>query len=180
MATDMTGVKAKISLVCNFEAAKAIDLSIPKASFPVSKIFEFGYGDGAGEIDQIWWDRKELNASATEPVDVFGGVTNCFGIAASFTKVKLILVINRSDQALNGHVAGDAEITVGGVGAAEFQGPFNAAGDAVDVKAGAPFLAFDPAGAGWTASEGNDILNIVNKDGSLKALYDIVIGGVSN
>jgi len=180
MATDMTGVKAKISLVCNFEAAKAIDLSIPKASFPVSKVFEFGFGDGAGEIDQIWWDRKELNASATEPVDVFGGITNCFGVVASFTKVKLILVLNRSDQALDGHVAGDAVITVGGVAALEFLGPFNTAGDAIDVPAGAPFLAFDPLGPGWTAAEATDILNIVNKDGVEKALYDIVIGGISN
>ena len=181
MATDLTGLKVRINLAVEATAKKAYGIGIPEAKIDISKAVSLAFGQTALQADQIWSDRRTIAADGTDAIDLVGdaGMKNPFGGAISFTNIKAIVVINRSDQTTTdpAHTATDAKISVGGAAAAEFLGPFNAAGDAIDVVCGSPFVAINPAANGWAIAEGSDILQIKNEDGVDEALYDIMVIG---
>ena len=180
MATDLTALVASVSIAVNATAKKSIDLSVPEAVLDAGKKVSLAFGSGVGQADQVWWDRRSLAGAASEEIDLAGSLTNAFGATVTFANIKAIVVFNRSDQSLSGHTATDAEISVGGAAANEFQGPFKASGDAMKLPAGGAFVALDPAADGWTVTAGTgDKLKVLNEDGSDEALYDIIVIGES-
>jgi hypothetical protein len=123
--------------------------------------------DGAGKstaaaVSTIAYiDTRTLAASATENLDLSGGV-------ATFTKVHAIYV---KPAAANG-----AKVAFGGAAANTFVGPFADATDIIQVGADQEFLITSVNG--WTVTAGTgDILKVANLDGAHAATYDILILG---
>ena len=189
MATHLTNLSARVTIALSAVAQKAIDLSTPEAKVSLKQVFDIAFGVGADKADLIWWDRRPVAKDTTDDLDLAGSLTDGFGETLSFATIKVILVINRSDEAMAGagvagedHPATDAKIQVGGAASAEFQGPFAAADDAIIVPAGGVFVIHSPTiDGGWTVNATtHDILGITNLDADDEALYDIVLVGESN
>jgi hypothetical protein len=180
MATDLTSLAVTLTLKLVAAVKKTIDLSTGDAPLNINEAMALAFGTAADQADQIWWDRRELGETASENLDLAGSLLNAFGVAVTFSKVKAIIVINRSDQNIGAFTATDAEITVGGAAATECMGPFDAAGDAIKVAAGGMFMVTRPDATGWAVVTGTgDILKVANNDAGDHALYDIVLIGVS-
>ena len=56
--------------------------------------------------DKIWYDRRTVNDAANDDLDLSGGVTDAFGTALSFAKVKGLLVNNRNTTAAQNLLVG--------------------------------------------------------------------------
>lgn len=187
MATHLTNLSARLSIALSAAAQKAIDLSTPEAKVTMKRVIDFAFGADAGKADLIWWDRRPIAKGADDDLDLAAVLVDAFNQVLTFANVKVILVINRSDEAMVGagvaganHPATDAEVQVGGAASAQFQGPFAAATDAIIVPAGSAFAIFKPGADGWAVTPTSaDILGITNLDADDEALYDIVIVGES-
>ena len=108
------------------------------------------------------WNDQRTNATATESLDLAGGVTNRFGVVQSFTKVKGLFVWHRGAS---------GTLTIGG-------GPnsFGANGPGgMVLRPEGKFLWVDESASGATVTPGTgDILQVV---GSASILYEIAIFG---
>jgi len=180
MATHLTGLSAHLVVALSATAEKAIDLSTPEAKASLKRVIDLAFGAGADQADLIWWDRRTVAKDTGDDLDLAGTLVDAFGQTLTFASVKALVVINRSDEALDGHTATDAELEVGGAAAAEFQGPFADATDAIVVPAGGVFVIARSSADGWTVTATtHDILGITNLDADDEALYDIILVGES-
>jgi hypothetical protein len=181
MATDLTGLTLTAAVSLSGAIQKALDLTTPQDSISVSKALAFAFGSGAAKADQIFHDRRTLAAGASEELDLAGPLVNPLGGTITFEKVKVIIVFNRSDEALGAHTATDAEVAVGGAAADEFLGPFQAAGDAIGIPAGGFFAVGCKNADGWAVvvdyTGNTDKLKVENLDGVDEALYDVILIG---
>ena len=178
MATDLSDLTATWKLIVEATAKKATDLTVPSETLNLTKTLKFIFGTGAGQVDQVFHDRRTLAGGASEELDLAGALTNAFGATVTFAKIKGIAIINRSNETLDGHSPTDADLDIGGAAANAFQGPFVDSSDKLNLAAGAPLLIAKPDADGWTVTAGTgDLLKIENKDGSEEAVYDIVLVG---
>ncbi len=135
--------------------------------------FEAGYslapGSGAGQATMIFRDgARELAASATESLDLAGGVTDSFGATVSFARVTTIIV--------RAAAANTNAVIVGGASSNAFVGPFGASAHTVAVSPGAAIALHNPAG--WTVTAGTgDLLRLANGGSGTPVLFDIVVIG---
>lgn len=167
MANASAKVYAAIAAVLSNELDMLTPEGVLKADLtPV----EFGSGTGEYEISKWFSDERSLSASATENLDLAGGLTDALGVTITFTAIKAILVLADKDNT--------NDVVVGGAGANTFLGVFADATDKVNVKPGGMFLWCAPeTGATVTASTG-DILLVANSAGSTSVTYKIVILGI--
>lgn len=178
MATDLTDLSLSLGVSLSAASQKALDLSTPTDQVALSQTLAYAFGTGAEKANQIWHDRRALAGGASEELDLAGTLENAYGAAATFAKVRGIVVLNRSGEALGAHPVTDAEIAVGGAAANEFLGPFQAAGDALGIPAGGVLVIATPDADAWAVTADTaDLLKIENLDGADEALYDIVIWG---
>lgn len=108
------------------------------------------------------WNDQRTNATATESLDLSGGVTNRLGEVMLFTKIKGILVIHRGAS---------GTLTLGG-GSNPWAGAFTGT---IILRKGSKFYwdAEDATGAAVVAGTA-DLLQVV---GSASILYDIAVWG---
>lgn len=164
---------SQLNLRLSAALTAALDLVSAAAPLTVDKTIELASGTGADQADKIFSDRRTLAASASEELDLAGGLTDALGTALTFVKLKALLIIAA--------VANTNNVVVGGAAANGFQGPFGAANDTIAVPPGGMLLLVAPAAAGLgtvTASTG-DLLKIANSGGTTGVTYDIVAIGTS-
>lgn len=131
----------------------------------------FTDGTTDGKADKIWSDQRTLSASASDSLDLAGGLTDAAGATVTIVKVKAIVI-----KAASGN---GADIVVGGAASNTFTGPFGGATHTVAVKPGGMLVLCAP-NTGWTVTAGTgDILKVLNGSGSVSATYDITILGTS-
>jgi len=70
-------------------------LNISNASYSV----DLADGDGDDQADQVWLDERTLTTGATDTLDLYGSLTDVFGMTVNFEKVKAILVAHKSGTA---------------------------------------------------------------------------------
>lgn len=136
----------------------------------IDKVIEsrFTNGTGSGQANEFWHDTRTVNASANEDLDLAGALTSVInGATLTFTKIKAILIVAASGNTNAVRVTRPASNGV----------PlFLAAGDGIDLPAGAVFFASFPAGVTVTASTG-DLINVENSSSGTSVTYDIYILG---
>lgn len=167
----MSGVIDHVNVIVKLDALQTSALDLGSAQFPLA--FDWttllANGTGAGQASQVWSDTRTLGASASENLDLAGGLTNAFGVTLTFTKVKLIMVraspANNAANNVNVSRASSNGVTV-----------FLAASDGLTLSAGAVFVWADPAGQTITAGTG-DLLTVANSAGTNSVDYSIVIVG---
>ena len=132
MATDFTGFEGSIFLDASFKSSKPLDLSTPVDALAWRQTLEFVLGDGDSEADMIRHDRVTLAANETASLNLFA-FTNAFGVAASFARVRAVLVRNISVEST---YSVPAIIRIGNAGASAWKAWFADVSDKEILEAG--------------------------------------------
>lgn len=149
--------------------AASLDVGTVKYSPNYGKTTNFVDGTGANQANQIFTDTRTLTASASENLDLAGGLTDAFGNTVTFTKVKGILLVAAAGNTNNVNLTRPASNGV----------PiFLAASDGIGVQPDGAVSIVAPSAAGYTvtASTG-DIITVANSGGGTAVTYTIVIVG---
>lgn len=168
MARTLTGsIRAAFGLDYRGDA----DLGSQIAKLPFANDIGFSSGNGAGQVNLAFFDRRTLAGSASESLDLAaGGLVDAFGQAITFTRIKGIYL--RAD-------AGNAgNIVIGGAPSNAFAGPFSDNTDKLRVPPGDVYLSSAMA-AGWTVTPGTGDLLLIANAGASSASYEIALIGLS-
>ena len=160
-------VKASI----NATLTKTADFESASSAIAQALSISLTDGTGASQADLIWKDTRTLSASASENLDLSGALTNIYGEAVVFARVKCILVTADSGNTNNVNVIREG---TNGVPL------FLALGDGIGVRPGG-FMGIgcsDATGYAVTASTG-DLLTFTNSAGSTSVTYSVTIIGAS-
>ncbi|MFI1942056.1 hypothetical protein ACH44C_33600 [Streptomyces purpureus] len=152
---------------------KASDLTTTADALDFVRGVHLESGTGAGKADRVFHDQRTLAASATETLDLAGVLTDVYGAAITFARVKFIAISAASGNTNN--------VIVGANASNDWVGLLNAAGT-ITLRPGASFAAMsgsaDATGMAVTAGTG-DLIKVANSAGSTSVTYDVVIVGVS-
>lgn len=109
----MTTLKTNIAFELAAQFAVGLDLQAVTAPAAMKRRFAFTDGGGAvaNTANRIWTDRRTLAASATENLDLAGGLTDAFGSAITFARVRALIVAAALGNTNNVVVGGDATST---------------------------------------------------------------------
>lgn len=151
------------------ELTSALDLASGTVPLSYKRQFLMPTGTGAGQADLIWHDQRTLTASSTEDLDLAGGsLTNAFGTALTFVKVRGLIVYAATANTNNVVIGGDANSV-----------PFlGAAANTKPIQPGGLYVDFAPAGYTVTAATG-DIIQVANGGAGTSVTYDIIVLGTS-
>ena len=161
----------RIKLTVASVLTSALDLQPRTAPLNLAKNIALTNGTGANQADRVWADQRTISASATDSIDLAGSLTDAFGAALTFARIKAVLVTAASTNSNNVNVTRPASNGV----------PlFIAAGDGIPVRPGGMivWVAPDATGVAVTAGTG-DLLDIVNSGAGSSVTYDIAIIGAS-
>lgn len=152
--------------------SNALDLQTVTTALNYGKSVAWSNGTGNGQADKLWTDQRTLTASANEDLDLAGGLTDAFGAAITFARIKMILVVAAAANTNN--------VVIGAAASNAFVGPFGAATHTIHVRPdGMAVLACKDA-TGWAVTGGTgDLLRVANSAGSTSVTYDIAILGAS-
>src|SRR3990172_6448394 len=106
MAVQLDALLIAISIYSRIKSA--LDLSTSLDTIQRNKSYSFTDGAGADQADVVWSDERTLAASATEDLDLAGGLTDAFGTAITFARVKGIYIEADSTNTNNVFVGGAA------------------------------------------------------------------------
>lgn len=132
----------------------------------------FTSGTGANQADLAFTDTRTLSSSATENLDLAGGLTDALGNTLTFASVKALIVVA---------AAGNTnDVVVGGAGSNAWAAPFGDATDTVKVPPGGVLVLADFGATGFAVAAGtSDILKVTNGGSGTSVSYDLLIVGDS-
>ena len=137
-----------------------------------TKVDTLASGTGVDSADLLWHDVRTLAGSATEDLDIAGGITDSFGAAVTFARVRGLIISNQTTSA-------GIILEVGGAASNEWYAWAGAAGDKAKVGPDGVLYLWNPSAAGVAVTAGSaDTLKIANTGGST-VTYQIVIIGAS-
>lgn len=166
----MATLTADISLSISGAYTGVNDLGVPSMPLSIRNLAQIASGTASGQADLMFADRRHLAGSATESLDLAGGLTDPFGAALTFAKIKGLFLFSLTENANN--------IIVGAAASNAWAGPFGATTHTVTVQPGG-LLAIVAPKTGWAVTAGTgDLLKIANAAaGSID--YDLVLIGTS-
>lgn len=147
------------------------DLTLPSAPLSWARQFVIGNGTGANQADRMYIDSNTLAASGTANVDLAGSLTDAFGAALTFARIKAVFIGAASGNTNN------VNVTTPGANGAPL---FLAAGDGIGVRPGGVFawVAPDAVAVPVTAGTG-DLLTFTNSAAGSSVTYEVIIIGSS-
>lgn len=162
----------RVSATVLATATSALDLLAVTAPLNVAKNVVLSNGTGANQADKMFTDQRTLTASSTEDLDLAGTLTDSFGVAITFARIKLIMISAASANTNN--------VLVGGAASNGFLNWVSDATDKVVVRPGGLLLLAAPDATAYavTATTG-DLLRIGNSSSGTSVTYDIVLIGSS-
>lgn len=166
----MTTLTASVKALITASIAGPIDVGDVRHALTYGPGVTFADGVGANQANKVFADSRNLVASASESLDLSGGLTDALGLALVLTKVKAIMIHAAS--------ANVNDVVVGGAAANGFITPFGDATDKVNVKPGGTLLLIAPDATGYAVVAGTgDLLKVANSGAGTAVDYDIVIIG---
>jgi hypothetical protein len=164
---------SSFKVTANAALSSALDLGTVSAPFALTSSVALATGTGAGQADKVFADTRTLAASATEDLDLAGVLTDAFGAAITFARIKAVIITADADNTNSVQVTRPASNGV----------PlFMAAGDGIALRPGGVFAwvagSADATGVAVTAGTG-DLLTITNSAGSTGVDYSVMIVGAS-
>lgn len=148
----------------------ALDLATVTDALDVLKRIDLASGTGANQGNILFHDQRTINASSADDLDLTAVLTNAFGDALTFARVKALLIYSDPDN------EGTLEV---GADAAAVSTLFGDASDAVVVRPGGLLLLAAPDATAYAVTATSaDIIQVTNTDDAA-ATYDVVIIGAS-
>ena len=125
-------------------------------------------GTGADQANAMWSDTRQIAASTTEDLDLFGGLTDAFGVTMNFANIKLVFVKAAASNTNDVVIGGDANSVP----------MFDDVSDAISIKPGGVFMVTNPAANGYVVTNSTgDVLQVANSSSGSVVDYDIIIIG---
>lgn len=161
--------KITIDLLATLTAS--LDFSVSRNPLAVSPRIEWADGAGLNQANRVFQDRYTIAGGGDQQLDLTA-LTDPFGAALSFARLKAIYIKNRSVT------AGD-NLQLGGTVTAGITSLFVAANDGIIVGPDGVVLLVNPSLAGWAVTATTaDILRIGNP-GSNPIDVDVVLIGAA-
>lgn len=166
----MPTLNTRIDFTIGATLLNDLDLSASaKVALSLAKALVLTSGTGAGQADQLWFDKRTILAAANDDLDLAGGITNGLNQTVTFAKLKLMFIFSVAANLNNLTIGGGSNPLVNWVAAA---------GDANVVTPGGVLWLFSP-GSGYAVTPGTaDILRVANPAGSASD-YEIVLAGTT-
>jgi hypothetical protein len=158
---------SSVHVVAKSAHTVAVGLSTVTDTVGFSVNRSYANGTSSAQCDLVYHASRTLTTAASESLDLAGGITDAFGTAVTFAKVKSIVIENTSAS---------MTLTIGGDGTAPFE--TWASGTVLVPPLGTFALVAPGAGFTVTATTG-DLLKILNSSGS-STTYKIWINGTSS
>lgn len=156
-------------VVINGDFTSAIDIGTLSHAVRYTQSDAITSGTGADQANMIFVDTRTIAASTTEDLDLAGGLTDAFGAAITFTKIKAIMIKAAAANTNNVHVGGDAN---------GLAGLFGDLSDLIVVRPGGTFYISAPDATAYAVTGGTgDILQVANSSSGTGVDYDIIIIG---
>lgn len=169
MATTLTGCAVKVSAAAVYATTLEFGEVAQTLRYNISNAF--ADGTGADQAQKLWTDQRTLTASATEELDLAGGLTDVFGTALTLTKVKALII--------KAAAANTNNVIVGGAASNAWAAAVGAANDTITVRPGGTLVLIAPDSTGYAVTAGTgDLLKIANSAGSTSVTYDIAVLGI--
>lgn len=166
-------LSASLSMSVRTTQQNTIDAGSASARRAVELALALTDGTGAGQADRVFVDTRTLAASGTEDLDLAGALTDAFGTAQVFARVKALLVVADDGNSNNVVVSRPASNGLA---------IFSAASDAVPVRPGGAFAlgcgVADATGYAVTGGTG-DLITVTNGGAGTGVTYSIAIVGCS-
>jgi hypothetical protein len=148
------------------------DVAAPVQTLNKSARVALSLGTLAKQADLLFTDTRTLAASATENLDLAGGLSDAFGAVLTFVEVVGILV--------EASAANTNDVVVGGAATNGFVGPFGDVTDKLVVKPGGFAFLAAPVNPAWPVVAGTgDLLKVANSAAGTGVDYTITIVGRS-
>lgn len=165
-------VTATVRASWSATATIALDLGTPKAPAALDVLTAFAAGTAAYQADLHWSDKRTLAASATENLDLAGGLTDPFGATITFARIRAWLIyadIGNTNNVIVGGAASNAWATWAGAAAHTFT-----------VRPGGLVLMVAPDTTGYAVTAGTgDFLKVLNSAGTTAVTYTAAFLGAS-
>ena len=167
------GLTSNMGMSASGSYTKSADLETGSGDLNWRRAVALDSGTGAGKADLRFTDTRTLAASATEDLDLAGVLTDLFGTALTFVKIKGLFISAASGNTNN--------VVVGAAASNAWATLLNATGT-ITLRPGASFgvmaAAADATTYAVTAGTG-DLLKVANSAAGTSVSYDIVIVGSS-
>ena len=166
-------VSASLSMAATVQQTKALDLTTVSDPLQFRRAVQLSTGTAAGQADKVFHDRRTLAASTAEDLDLAGVLSDVFGAAITFARVKGLYISAAAANVNN--------VVVGADATNPWATLLNATGT-ITLRPGAAFCAFaGPAdGTGYAVTAGTgDLLQVANSGAGSSVDYDIIIVGTS-
>ena len=132
-------VTAELRLSVTGHHTNALDLGSADLPFSLATSLSLTSGTGANQADRVFTDERTLAASGTEDLDLAAVLTDAFGAAITFAKIKAIAIVaadgNTNDVVVSRPASNGVPL-------------FAAASDALPVKPGGFLAMAAPKAAG--------------------------------
>lgn len=166
------GAQATFKLSLEALLTGTVDIGTVQHALAYGPAIVFDDGTGASQINQVFADTRTLAASATEDLDLAGGLTNALGATVTFTKVRALIIRPAATNTNN--------VLVGGASSNQFSTPFGAGTHTVTVRPGGLLALVAPDATGYVVTAGTgDLLKLANSSSGTGVTYDIVILGTA-
>jgi len=163
------GFRAEIVAAISGLLSGSPDIGSAKYTFEDSTRLTLSLGSGADQANNVFSDARTLAASATETLDLAGGVSNALGQTLTFSAIKAIKI--EADE-------GNTNTVVVGGGSNPFRGWFTDATDKLSIPPGGVVLLGDPSAAGQpVVAATGDLLLVANGGAGTPVSYTITIVG---
>ena len=166
----MLTLSGSARIMLGLTGANAVDLGTKETKLSLDWLFSFLTGAGALQINELFRDTRTLADGATEDLDLSGtALTNDFGVAIAFARVKIIAIRNKSTSQL---------LTIGGAASAQFSTLFGDPTDKIVLRPGGAVILIAPDATGYAVTATTaDMLKIANGSAGSATDYDIAIAG---
>ena len=170
MAVDLT-----LKILATISESASLDL----AAGAIVHMLEFPGTLGTGNYttgttdnkqNRVFSDSRSL-ASTSETLDLYGGLTDAFGVAINFVEVRGIYIKNKSTTAAN-------ELRIGNGAAPAYDGLFTASTHIALVPASGVFFWFAPLDGGGLVVTNTTAQDLKIDSPAATVTYDIIIWGV--
>lgn len=167
-----TTLRSTVQVNIKGELGESVGLASSSAPALLQRTLILTNGTAASQADLVWSDRRTIAASTTEDLDLAGGgLTDAFGNALTFARVKVLAVYASGDNTNDVVLGGDTNSL-----------PFlSVKTTTTTIAPGGMAIFVDPSAAGYAVTAGTgDIVQAANGGAGSTVEYDVLIVGASS
>lgn len=165
----MASLKSRIEVVLSATLTAALDLASASSPLNIRRALDFANGNGAGQANVIWSDRRTLAASAVDTLDLAGGgLVDAFGVAIAPARIRGLMIYSAPANLNNLTLFGNAAAVP----------ILNTVATTITLPPGGLFLLTKPDAAGMVVTPTTgDLVLVTNAAGTNSVTYDIALLG---